>query len=216
MSQPLSLTIGNKTFLPVVSSVASPVVAGSLDAIEDLEDAATWARQSFDSKLASAGLPTTVATAARVKNMTTVPARAKAASAVKTLRNAADAIVDGAWDKAALLESAAVSAKSDYVASIGSDYAPPRDKAKEILAAGKNASSSGRATKRAIEDAVLESEKGKERFRCSCRSTPSTTPAAATASRGPSSRRFTARAPPLCSRSSGGPSGARSTASRPP
>ena len=162
MSQPLSLTIGNKTVLPVVSSVASPVVAGSLDAIEDLEDAATWARQSFDSKLASAGLPTTVATAARVKNMTTVPARAKAASAVKTLRNAADAIVDGAWDKAAQLESEVVQAKSDYVASNVSDYAPLREKAKEIIVAGKSASLRARETKRGIADAAFSSGKGKK------------------------------------------------------
>ena len=156
------MTINNKTVLPVDGSVASPVVAGSLDAIEDVGDAATLARQSFDSKLATAGLPTTVATAARLKNMTTVPARAKAASAVKTLRNAADAIVDGAWDKAALLESAAVSAKSDYVASNVSDYAPPRDKAKDVIIAGKIALLRARETKRGIADAAFTSGKDKK------------------------------------------------------
>ena len=121
-----------------------------------------WLVNPFDSKLASAGLPTTVATAARLKNVTTVPARAKAASAVKTLRNAADAIVDGAWDKAAQLESAAVQAKSDYVASNVSDYAPPRDKAKEIIVAGKIASLRARETKRGIADAAFTSGKDKK------------------------------------------------------
>ena len=58
------------------------------------------------------------------------------------MRDAIDTVVDGAWDAAAL--------KSN--------------KTKALFVAGKNASSGARATKRAIEDAVLASEKGKERF----------------------------------------------------
>ena len=136
----------NATKQAIVGAVAAPLVAGSLETVEDAGDAASAAaasaQRALDKKLVAAGLPSTAALTARAKNATVVPAKAKGKAAIQTLRNATDTVVGAAWDGAAQ--------KSNTT--------------KALFVAGKNASSSALATKRAIEDAALDSDKGEARF----------------------------------------------------
>ena len=71
----------NATKQAIVGAVAAPLVAGSLETVEDAGDAASAAaasaQRALDKKLVAAGLPSTAALTARAKNATVVPAKAK-------------------------------------------------------------------------------------------------------------------------------------------
>jgi len=166
----------NATKQAVVGRVAAPLVAGLLDDAEDVKEAVVSAQTAPDKKLAAAGLPTKAALSARWKNATVVPAKAKTKAAINTLRKATDAAAGSAWDAAAKKEAAAFAYKRNASATAAANVSPtaldtspppqqqPPDKAAALIAAARNASASAVATKRAIEDAALDSEKGKARF----------------------------------------------------